>query len=201
MALLAFIPKTYFYRLEPQSIYQLTQISKFVNSPFPPKNLIKKYKGLLGPGDSLKSMPIAQFVQADFFYTEYAKNQKQEDLDKFTAVLYQPTNFWGQKKDFEQSLKHLPKVKKLSINFKMYVFLFFTACKKEITETYKNLYEPQEEQQEQTEITHTNWSYILLDIAEKGVFGDFEKTTKTSVHNALAYINKKNLEYEQSAEN
>lgn len=153
------------------------------------KQIFRYYKGLVGCKDSLDDVSLIRYIEAQKYFREFSKEKRGEALDKFIACLFLPKG--KKKEDFDQDLPHLPKIAKLDTNFKLANIIFWVSCQKEIQEYYPYCFPDEEEKKESGD-----WADTLFYLAETRIFGDLEKVgNETTVHNAFAFLNKKNKEF------
>lgn len=88
------MPKKIIKQLDDFQVYKLIELMEFLQNKRPPfqqfilKQLWVGFKEFVSPGDKLKGVTFGEFIFADTYYSNYAIDSKEEDLNKFVSCFY-----------------------------------------------------------------------------------------------------------------
>ena len=94
-----------------------------------------------GPADKLFNITLAEYIKAEVFYTNYLKNNDEEQLNKLIAVLYRKRKLFISKKSetyrgdlrrkFNDHLVslHAKKLNKLPAEVKTAIAIYYEGCR------------------------------------------------------------------------
>jgi hypothetical protein len=122
----------------------------FTHNPF------QKHKGYYGPSKDFKFLYFEEFIKAEKYYTAYAKDQKQEDLDAMISCIYRPKKWPFDKSNplnqedcrvlysskIQESM--LEKVKLWPLPMKMAIFYYYDSCLQLLVKTFPWAFTPGE---------------------------------------------------------
>ncbi|MFY0628682.1 MAG: hypothetical protein JXR07_20485 [Reichenbachiella sp.] len=188
------------FRLSADDKMDIARITEFIHEePQLTKNLLpvlkighlwKKSQYLYGPGHKLKKMVFMEFIKCEVYFLKFHNLYKKEKqltkdavsaLDMLVATLYRPARKNVDDEAFNGDLRRKYNddqvewialhVKKLSLNVKLSILIFYTSCRLEMIKPYRHLYpempKPEDPKQnsETTDIKGTDWMEALNSIA------------------------------------
>lgn len=161
-------------------------------------NLIPRVKTFwhtyYGPMDLLQDLTIFEFKEASWRVGKYAQTQNDTYLDEIFVILYRLDRHKNKERNLEKELKHGVKMaKKIDIGTKFMVYLFFLGCMNYIKTQpieidgsevdFSCLFPkaPKGESSDKSPGDNTGMTGILFTMAESGVFGNMEQTSRVSM--------------------
>lgn len=152
---------------------------------------------LHGPSDELSSSVFKEFVFVDSYFIAWLNTQKVELLDEMVAMLYRPAgnvdvlskDYLGdQRAPFNNMAydKWLPSVKKLPLNIKTAIALFYQGCRQNFEQKYPEVFTSAEDRGGGNE----GWFQVLSELpAEKfGTISEREYAPLDTVFSELRRI-------------
>lgn len=207
------IPKAEYQAFEQVQALQLTQTFEFVETftdlPFKwliPKLEIARFKKhesyqlllpkttLYGPAEKLKNLTFEEFMYAEAFLDAYNKSRKEENLNKFVAILFRKkarnaTATGDAREPFNQHTVEARAqiIAHLDPGTKQAVILNYIGCKSYFTKLFKHLFEIPDET-DPTPTPQANNSFNWLQVAVR--LGNHSQTEidrikKSNLHEVL----------------
>ncbi len=152
---------------------------------------------LHGPSDSLNSLSFQEFVYVDGFYLAYCATKDIEQLNNMIVCMYRPRNpnLDVLAKDYTGDMRApfnsnavdiwLPAVKKLPLEVKTAIYLFYTGCRQKMEKDYASVFSAGDE----TENGDGDGWYGVLSNLPSEKFGTLAERENTPVHTVFQELN------------
>lgn len=179
--------------LDEEAIHSLIQLTNFfIDTPGPSNNPLKYYKqrhlgfnSFYGPADNLSNVVFSEWILADTYFSRFASNQDENELNKLVAVLYRPFDKNRSKSAGDDREKfnenevsnRLSQVEKWPKEQRLAVFLFFSGCKALLAQRFPNVFTKRDGQ------TPDRFGWMsLYDELLGGKFGLDETLSQTNIY-------------------
>lgn len=166
----------------------------------------------LVPKPDFSTITLGEFAIVDVYYRRFVRPKPSEKaLDLLVATLCRPAGDpaswqdarWNgdQRQLFNSNTTEIAgygPVASLPIAYKVMVLQLVSQALRNIQRAYRIIFEKPgpESDPPGVPLPESMPSYVALifDLAEQGIFGDFEKTSYTPIHTVLTYLRKKKLD-------
>jgi hypothetical protein len=175
---------------------QISINPKFCNQLIPKVKIRGRW--YIGPKTLLENLTIFEFKEAGWRVGKFAQTMETRYLDELFAVLYRKSSFFSRerrdaplsKKEFEESVRL---ASRLPVGMKFMIYLFFLGCMNWIREETLEIDGQEicfgclfpksaaENKSGSPEEGNTGLAGILFQMAESGVFGNMEQTSRVSM--------------------
>jgi len=149
---------------------------------------------------------------ADVYYRRFVRPKPSEKaLDLLVATLCRPAGDPGLWKDprwngdrrqvfntHHTELAAFGPIRSLPIGYKVMVLQLVSQALRTIHRSYRVIFEKPDPDSTEFHVPRPEsipgFVALIFDLAEQGIFGDFEKTSHTPIHTVLTYLKKKKLD-------
>jgi len=150
----------------------------------------------IGPDDALEDLSFDAWMNADLYYMHYLKTNDIQYLDKMIAELYEPRFIKYIRLIFpriekEQFFDLLKPIRNLKPELKMAILLFYISSRAFLADHFNKVFKiPKKEELEelQSKVIRSQWYDTKFNIAENGLFGDFNEVGKAKISYILKHI-------------
>lgn len=201
------LEKSIWQKLTPEQVYDMLKVVQWLwEKPMKVSPLTSfKYHGVeyLLPEPRFANCSAIEFAQADYYFRQFCKpTPDMKALNKLIGTLCRPADTRADQSDPEWkgdprekynskhcdtralAFEHLP------LAIKVLVLQYTAASFGEVQRQYKIIFESGGKGKSGAGAVPV-WLACLLEIAEKGTFGDWEKTCFTPIHTILLYLKAK----------
>jgi hypothetical protein len=186
---------TFFFKVKAEHLAQMLALTHWVNSAYDhTANRFPKLKKLFGPSDSLSNINFIEWIKAEQFYRAWWETKENEYLQGLTTVLYRPRKTATQiaKADYNGDPRiayndatfslRLAKCKRIPFKYHLAVLMFYSACRKNIIDTYPTIFKASGE----TDPQNDPYIPLLREMAGSPRQEDLESYAHARLHDVLA---------------
>ncbi len=163
-------------------LYSIGEIKECLVPKF--THRLKKY---YGPTRMLSDVTAYEFYHTEAFYTAFVKNQDIQMLHRLIATLWRPKKN-GQKLSFDEYTldRYAKKIESLSHKTKMACLINYIGLRTAFVNTPEGkIVFPSTKEGDGDA---SNWSTILMRIAEGTVFGNYHQVKDTTIHDIVQHL-------------
>jgi hypothetical protein len=176
-----------FFKLDAENVYSLTQLLDWlfetpITSPLIPFFKLGLMERVYLPSYLLEDMTMLQLAFVDAYFEKIVGGEIHH-LDDFVSCICKPK---GEVFDEDKAKARLPKIKKLSINEKLFCLLFFSGNKQLLAERYPVLFRKREEDTSENKMPDYKWVGVIWQLA--GNLANEKEIQNKNIHNVLGYL-------------
>lgn len=201
------LPKTLTTHLRkyPEQLHKLSLTINFVlQNPYYTQDLIQfthKRKTYMGAGNSFQYLTFDEYINIDALFFDLEKEPA--NLDKITAILYRrkiKTDSPDKRKPFHsQEIDILAKeFTKLPIKYKLNALYYFIGCRKQIVQSYPEVFPPPKDEIATPPQEPYNWNELIFSISKQGTWKSLAELMSENIWTVMEYLKYLNKPKEQN---
>lgn len=188
------------FRLAATPISELEDFIYLVSFLFKPvditKNVLLRYKNFYGPDDEAGNLIMQEFVFSEGYFMNWFENKEDAgSINSLISVLYRPGKRGYNKKlnpdgdirePYNQNACNYyakKKIAKWPLQVKLAIAYWYSACRQKLVNDNPDVFGGSGEPAKYGLVS------IMMNVAEDGVFGDFDKVEKKHVNLMLMHLN------------
>ena len=213
------ISKRKFKKINAEQFYDLFETIEWLWTSEPVISLTEfTHQGVtyLLPKPDFTTVVLIEFAMADIYYRRFVRPKPdQKALDLLVATLCRPAGDPGAWQDpkwngdkrqvFNSNTTEVAAAGALSglpIAYKVMVLQLVSQAMRNIQRRYKVIFESADPEGDQSAAPSgeslPGYIALLFDLAESGIFGDFDKSSFIPIHTVLTYLKKKKIDAKNS---
>lgn len=177
------------------------------------KNVVPLFRGKYGPDGGFNNIRVAEFIFSEFYYRQYITETNAADkanhLNSLVAILYRDVkpgydfrkNSDGDPREpFNENLipHNARRVARWPDRIKSVIVHWYQGCRNNLQKDFPELFEHSDGGDDQSK--YGMWD-MVYNIADKGVFGEFEKVETQYLKTLLMAVTKMMIDAAAAAKN